>query len=473
MTFGQFINMILARWKMVALIVGGVTLATFVVSLMMPKQYIATSSLVFDQRPDPVTKQGYDSYGWPSYLATQVQILESDRVADRVATSLGLKTNPAVRQRWEKAGAVGDFNVWLIGELKKATDIRLARETSVVEVAFKAPDSQFAAKASNAFVKAYLETVIGIRVDPAKEYTTFFETRAKELREQLQAAQSKLSEHQRQAGIVVTDENLDVEVKRLADLSAQLVLLQTAAAESTGRQSAAARNVDQLPDVQANPVVAGLKADLMRQEAKLQEMSSRLGDAHPQLIEARANVNALRARLDAESRRVAGSVGVTNTINRAREGEIKAAYEQQHQRVVKLKSARDQAQVYQREVDNAQKALDAITTQANQSVLESRATQSNASILTQATPPLLPSSPRIVLNTLVAAFVSSLIAAGLAVVLESINRRVRSADDITEVLGLPVIGALPEAARLPSSGPRVERSVLAQRVLGQLPMSRS
>lgn len=475
MTFGQFISILMARWRLVLSIVGVVATVAVGVSLMLPKQYTASAAIVFDISPDPVSSLGYGEMVWPTYLATQVEIMQSDRVARRVVDALQLKDDEISRARWEKATkGVGDFDEWMATALVKNLAVKLTRESNVVTLSYRAPDPKVAAKVSNAFVKAYLDTVVDLKVDPARQYSTFFEGRAKELREQLEKAQAKLSAFQREKGLIGADERVDTESARLTELSAQLVATQALSAESSSRQSQSQlRSVDQLPDVQANPLVAGLKADLSRQEASLQQLNSRLGDAHPQVVEAKVNIAALRSRIDAESRRVASGAGVTNTINRQREAELRAAYETQRQRVLRMKEQRDEAMIYQREVEGAQRALDNVMTRYNQTALESQATRSNASVLTPATTPLLPSSPRILLNGFIGLFLGSLFAVVLAIALEMMNRRVRNSDDITEALGLPVIGTLPKPDRNGLFGKVAPQPVLARRVLGQLPMPRS
>ena len=83
----------------------------------------------------------------------------------------------------------------------------------------------------------------------------------------------------------MTDERMDVETQRLNDLSSQLVAIQAAAADASSRQAqASAGSADKLQEISNHPVVAGLRGDLSRMEAKLQELSSRLGDGHPQVI---------------------------------------------------------------------------------------------------------------------------------------------------------------------------------------------
>ena len=79
---------------------------------------------------------------------------------------------------------------------------------------------------------AYTDTTLDLRVEPAKLYNSFFDERAKALRDALEQAQSRLSAYQREKGIIVNDERLDVENARLSELSTQLVALQAVAEES-------------------------------------------------------------------------------------------------------------------------------------------------------------------------------------------------------------------------------------------------
>jgi chain length determinant protein EpsF len=298
---------------------------------------------------------------------------------------------------------------------------------------------------ANAFVQSYLDTALELRTDPARQFSSFFDARTKEARDALEKAQSRLSAFQEKNGIIATDERLDVETARLNELSSQLTALQAISAESGSRQAQAqGQQADRLQEVLNNSLIAGLKADVARSEANLQQLSTRLGENHPQLLEARAALAEQRAKLEAETRKVTGGVGVTNTINRQREQEIQRALEAQRQKVLRMKAVRDEGLVLIRDIENAQRAFDAIQQRFVQTSLESQTTQSNVNMLTQALPPLEPSSPRVVLNTILAFVGGVLLAIGAALGLELRDRRVRNIDDAVDALGLPVIGSLPK-----------------------------
>lgn len=459
MTFGQFLSILRAR-KWAALAVFALVVATTVaVSLLLPKSYTGVASVVIDVKPDPITAMMNPSAAMPSFMATQVDVMGSDRVALRVIRDLKLQEQPALREQWQDEGqGKGSFEQFLITILQKNLDIKPSRESNVISISYKSPDPRFAAGLANAFAQAYIATTLELRADPAQNFRKFFDIQTKDARESLEKAQSKLSAYQQAKGIIATDERLDVENARLNELSSQYTQMQAISAESTSRQGQAqGSQSDRLQEVLNNPLIGGLKADLSRNEARLQELSAKLGDAHPQVVEAKANINELRSRVEAEIKRVTSGVGVSNTINKGRESQVRASLEAQRAKVLQLKAVRDEGMVLQREVDNAQRSFDLLTSRLNQTALEAQNTQSFANMLTVAQPPAEHSSPKLLLNTLLAIFLGLLLAVGVALLLELSDRRVRNPDDVVAALGLPVLGSLPK--------PNAKRYIAGNRAL--------
>lgn len=467
MTFGQFLSILQAR-KWAALLVFFLVVATTaVVSLLLPKQYDARASVVVDIKPDPVSAMAFQGMAMPSFMATQVDILTSDRVALRVIRDLKLADNPTLREQWLTEGkGKGTFEQWLIEILKRYLDVKPSRESNVIEISYRSPDPRFAAGLANAFAEAFIATALELRVDPAKQYSAFFVGQSKDSRTALEVAQARLSAFQRDKGIIAADERLDVENARLAELSSQLVQLQAVSSESGSRQQLAqGAQGDRMQEVLNNPLIGGLKADLTRNEARLQELNSKFGENHPQVVEAKANIAELRTRIDAEVRKVTGGVTVTNTINKQREAQVKRELEAQRSKMLQLKAVRDEGQVLVREVENAQRSYDNVMARLNQTAMESQANQSYVNLLTTAQPPAEHASPRLLLNILLSMFMGTLLAVGVALLLELSNRRVRAPEDVIAALGLPVLGVLPK--------PNAKRFVagkhalaLQQRVIG-------
>lgn len=467
MSFNQLIAILLARWKIIVGLFLATVLATAGITWFLPKQYQATASFVLE--PKDALLGGPNAA--PNYLNTQLAVISSDRVSRRVVRNLKLTEAPAQREQWREAtnGSV-DVEAWMAERLIKNLTAEPAGKSNVIDLHYKAIDPRFAAIVANAFVQAYLETSLELRVDPAKQSSIFFDGRSKQYREQLERAQAKLTSFQKQTGITVIDERLDVETSRLNALSAQIVSVEALTSESSSRQAQArGRSGDLSADVQFNPNVAALKTDLSRQELLLQQLGARFGDSHPQVVETKASIADLKSRLNTEMRRASGTVGVNNAINRQREATVVASFEAQRAKVLKLKTVRDEIGMLQREVDNAQHVYDAVVARLTTNNLESQNTLSNAYVLDAAMPPTDPSSPKVLKNMVFAVVLGGMFALAAGLFVEFLNRKVRSLEDVSKGLGLPVIGVMPGLDRHRFLRRRSAQPLLARRVLGQLP----
>ena len=442
MNLSHFLAVFRARWVSALVVFLVVLTAAILYVIFATRVYTATASLLIDVKPDPVSSMLYGGAN-PAAINTQIEIIRSDRVAQRVAQNLKLADLADLRTQWANAKSGLTIQEWLTELLENGLDPKvISAGSNVITIGYHSADAHFAATAANAYVQAYLETSIELRVDPAKQYTGFFTDQQKAALEALQAAQNKLSAFQREKGIIGSDDHFDLEMSRLTALTQELVAIQTARVDASTRQSQIG-NASQLNEVLSNGTVSGLKNDLSTAELKLQELSSRYGDKHPQVQEARAQVNELRAKIARATSDVTGAIGVDARVSHAREAEIQASVDAQRAKVLGLKETRDQVGVLQRDVDNAQHSYDQVYNRASQTNLESQNRQSNATVISQATTPTTPSSPKIV-PALLMGFVAAIgLGLGFALLMEQFDKRVRTTSDAFDFLGIPVIGIMP------------------------------
>lgn len=422
-----------------------IVIVTIVATLIWPKSYTATASVMVDMRPDPVSAAG--SMGGmtsTSYVATQVDIIASPRVAQQVVRLTGLASAPAMRERWQdEAEGKGDYNAWLATMLGKKLDIIPSRESNVIDIRYEGSDPQFAAAMANAFARAYIESTRQLRVDPARQYSDFFEERGQVARDKLERAQAKLAEAQKDKDILATDERLDIESQRLSELSQQVLALRAMRIDSANRSKQARLRPDQATEVLNNSTIVSLKSQLSSQEGILSQLSERLGDRHPQVIELKANIQSLQNRIASETRRVTSSVDSNDTVNTSRVEAVEQAYEEQRDKVMRLKDERSKLSVLEREVESALRVYEAIQMRLSQMSLESNNSQSGVVLLNAATEPATPSSPRMFLNLGLSIAMGILLALIAVLGIELLDRRVRSGFDIMDTIELPVLGILP------------------------------
>jgi chain length determinant protein EpsF len=446
MTFHQFLLALRGRLWVFLTLLAVTVLAAIAVTILMPKTYEATASVLVDNREEQViTQNQMPARAQLGYMQTQVDIIQSQRVAKLVVQDLKLAEGERVRADWQKSGAKGTPEDWvaqgLLGKLKVEVS-----QSSVIGITYSASNSKFATDVANAFAKAYMDTTLNLRVEPAKQASAWFDEQLKGLRSSLEEAQAKLAAFQREKGILIVDERMDIETGRLAELSSQALQATSTSYDNASRfNQSRSRAADTLPEVIANPLVTTLKTELLRAESKLQELSTRVGENHPQYIQQKSEVDALRSRVASESSKVAGGLATATAQARSREASLKADLAAQRKKVADLRDARAESQILIRDVDTAQKAYEAALQRYHVNKIEGGARSTNVTILNPAIEPTFPSKPRVPLNIALGFFVGTLLGLAAIFLLEILDRRVRSDPDLDGVMlgiDVPLLGSL-------------------------------
>lgn len=445
MNFTLFLLILNARkWVIlgVMLLIVSVTAA---VSLWLPKEYTAATTLIIDSKSkDPFTGQLLPSLMFPGYMATQIDVIQSPNVAQKVVHDLKLADSPGTREQFmEATEGKGTIEQWLGNLLLQKLEVEPSRESSVITIAFTGTDPQFAAAIANAFAKTYMETSLELRLAPLRQTAAWFDQQIIQLREKLDQAQQNLTAYQREKGIVESEERLDVETRRMADLAGQMVAAQSAAFDASSRT----RNSGSLPEVINNPVVQGLKAQVAQGEGKLAELAGRVGANHPEFLRLQAEVNTYKVKLATELSTATRGVGATAGAARQRYNELSGAFEKQKAKVLGLKQQREEATLLARDLENAQRIYDSALQRYGQSRMEAQSTQTDIAVLNPAIAPTKHSKPRVFLNVLLSVFLGGLLGVGVGFVVELLDRRVRSGQDVAAWLDIPVLAEVTKKGR--------------------------
>lgn len=434
MTLTQLLAVTRARWKIIAAVAAAGTVLAAGVTFLSSKRYEATATVVIDAKGgDPLSMFGNPGAALPSMMATQYDIIRSDVVARKVLEKTGLLQTPALREAWEKrANGEGSYVGWAANFIKQNLIIKPSRDSNVIEITYEGEEPRFAAAIANAFASSYIDVSLDLRVAPARQYNRFFDESLTKSKAKVDEARAKLSSFLRENDLISSDERLDTEINKLNDLSQQLVVLRSLSADSSNR---AAQSSDRLQDVMSHPNVTSIKSSIVTEEARLGQLSTTYGDNHPQVLQSRAAINELKQKLAAEIRKIGDTVSVTSNVNRAREAEVRVAYEDQRKRVLKLKETRDTAAVFAKDVENAELAYQSIAARLNQTGLEGQTSQTNVQLLSGAEVPSLASKPNIMLNMSVGGVLSVILGFVAAFFIEMRNRKLRTEEDIEEMFG--------------------------------------
>jgi len=446
LTFSQIARTLRGRWKLCLTTFALFVCAGIALTLIMPKKYTATASVLVDFRgTDPVSGSILPGQLFPGYLATQLDLIRSHNVALKVVDALNLDKVPEVHQQFmDDTEGRGVLRDWIADRLLKYIKLEIARDSSLIHISYISGDARFSAAVANAFAQGYTKANLELRVDPAKENSVWFDDQLKTLKTNLEKAQTKLAAYQQDHGIVSSDERLDAENARLQSLMAQLVLSQTQTYEGVSKQrqidaSQSRGGTSAAPDVLANPVIQRLKNDISQVQAKLSTLSSTVGVNHPQYQSTQEQLDSLNQRLNDEMKTISAGVRNVTGVAQQRESSLRAELESQKTRLLNLKKQRSDLIVLQGEADSAQRAYDAALQRLTQTRLESKLSQTNVAIVNPAIEPTDPSRPIWLLNIALAIVLGGNAAIGLALMRELSDRRVRHSSDLIDIIQAPLL----------------------------------
>lgn len=429
------------KWLML-IVISFFVLVAIVASFLLPKQYTADAQVALDiKSTDPITGMPVSGLLAPSYMFTQAEIITSQSTALKVVDKLGVVTLPEAMAQFNEANSgSSSIREWFAESFLKGLEVTPSRQSNLINLSFTAADPVFAAQAANAFMYSYISTVAEMKTLSAQKSNEFFQTQLKVLKSQLEKAQAELSKFQEEKGIVTADERLDVETQRLNELTSQLVGVQGMTLDAQSKAIAGIK----APDVLNNPLIQQLKVQVSTQGSKLKEAQEKYGSNHPLYLQINAEYTATKNQLDALSAQYSEGLGTAASNAASRQAALKQSVEAQKEKILSIKKYRTNVDVLQQNVVNAQKNYDLALTRQSQTLMESSYGQTNIFPLKIAVAPKNHSSPKKFKMVLIAAFLGLLASVAAVLLTEFFYRYVRSAEDLGDILNVPVIAALPK-----------------------------
>lgn len=489
----QYMEILRARARFIVGVFVVAIAITGVITYLTPKMYTASTTLNFEFKGgNPFANTGGASvWSENTYIATQMDIIKSLNVAQKVEDSLtqkeknhliaslqaknsefdksmrtikgfifSLVRNDTNRGHEGKASSEdhgsdtlqirSPYN-WLARSIGHDMTVQPMFGSRIVEISYASTNRQVATLMANKFAEAYITANLQMIVNPAHKTKLWFDGQLKFLRKNLQDTQSRLTAYQQKEGIIATDGRIDTENKRLQNLTSQLVAAQRETRNAVTEQLQL-RDIFEggmplmtFPKVFNNSVIQKIKSELRSLEGEFIESSSRLGENHPKYKRVRLELNAKRDRLDAEIKAITGGIDNAAELAMERERDLAKTLEQQKQLVLDLKYEYDRISVLAREVESAQTTYNSALDQLNKTSMRSMVDQTNVSIVDPANVPKTHSSPRVMNNLVLGGLCGLLLGIGMTIFMEMLNRRVHSKEDLIAEMGVPLLGQLKKA----------------------------
>ena len=441
------------RWLILSLVAIGLAAATITTLLTTP---LFRSQATLEANPPTVEimdenneRRGQSPDNW-NFISTQVGLLGSRSLAQRVAQDLNLASNPAfVDQSLDPATRFKIATAKVAGGLA----VKAPEEGQLIGISFVSDSPVLAAEVVNGIADSFIRSNLERRYEASAYARNFLERQIAKTRADLERSERQLVAYAQSQGIINTGNAAGASNGDVGSLQgASLVALNTALAEATTRRIAAegayrnSRSAGNTVDV--NSSTQGMRQAKAALEAEYQEKRTLMKPDHPDMLSLRSRIDELDRQMRIETAQVVG--GRSNTLLadyqaalaaeralQARVGALKGS-------VLNLRGRSIQYTIYQREVDTNRALYDALLQRYKEIGVAGGIGTNLISIVDRGEVPGGPYSPNLMLNLLIGLGLGLAAGLGLAIALEFINDTIKTRDDVRNKLGLACLGAIPK-----------------------------
>jgi len=411
---------------------------------------------------------------------TQLKILTSRSLAERVARKMNLRARPEFQTsekpkinplrtiknfltfQWlfrmitpkkkaenldSKQRAKLDHDSMLAFIILGGVNVSPIRDTRVVELSYISPHPVLAADIVNTLAEEFIDYSIEMRYEATQEASKFLNEQIAQLREELATKENELQRYGQEKELFFLSDKESTVLSKFADLNTALTQAQIERikAESAYRELRGL-NVDSLPQFVNNSLIQNLKTQYTNMKNEYEEKSRIFKPSYPEMIQLKARLNSMREELKSEIEKAVGAAETEYRSALKKEYSLKNLLESQRNNVVRMNSNAILYNSLKIEVENKRMLLNSLVAKQNETLVSARLgglRTSDIKILDRALVPMAPFSPNTKRNILLALFLGLFVGLGMAFLLEYLDNTVKGPEDAEKLTGLPSLGVIP------------------------------
>ena len=477
------------KWLLIAITVLGVLLALLVSFLRTPI-YQAQTTLQIGQRAAKVVQfknevdQSQDNGDERMNLATQIEILSSRNLAERVINEVGLGKEGAANDLPQTGGAVlPNTNAITSGDnskasqtgvlarlqesfekiskpsqaseeklnqeevmiaFKKAVVIEPVKNSKMVKVKVDNASPVLAANIANAMAKSFIALTLERRMESSSYAKTFLNDQLKITKAKLEESELKLYDYTRKNNILTLDEKTNVVNQTFTDYSAALAKAVQERIKFESEYDSIKTAPDNARQVLESKTIQAYKEQRAKLDADYQDNAKVYKDNFPKMVQLRARINDLDEKIKLEVTSVLASVQAQLNMAKQQETLISARLKQTRGEIITGQDTGISLNMLKRDVDTSRQLYDGLLQQVKEVGVAGGVESNNIQVVDKAEAPLFPYKPNLLANSAIGLIAGLFLGLGLILLIESLDDTIKFTDEVEKLLNLPLMGVIPK-----------------------------
>lgn len=477
---GRLVNLLRRRYRVFLACFATIMLAGVLLTALQPRIYLATATVLLKNSGKSVDEKVTDDKGdrvvkGDADVATELQVIQSLDISERVVRSLGLTENPAINPFLKpKASLLAkttgnepppvDPKTWsperraqmensVARLLRGGLTVARIGTSYTATISYNHRDPNIASTIANAYAREYTRSQLNDKTASTIEATSLLTKKVKELRQQATTDFAAVQNYRVQNGLLsnaataLTEQDISIYNQQVASSKAEAAADQARLA--TAREQLLHGSAgDDVGEALSSSVVSNLRSQRAQLGAKVAELSARYGDRHPDLLSAKKELASVDQQIQQEIDRVISNLEAKTAVSAQRAASLGASLGSAKGELARNNTALVKLADLQRSADASQGLYESYLARLRQLVAGAGAEQADARVLTEASVPWAPDRPKVALNLALSGLVGLVFGFAAALMLEMQYKGLTTAQDVEKRIGLPYLGMVPHNASL-------------------------
>ncbi|MBM9537386.1 GumC family protein [Desulfobulbus alkaliphilus] len=442
-------------------------------------QFKATSSLkVSAQSANPTKFEGLESGALRTmeFQQTQVRMLQSEQLAQRVIDQLALANNqvfnPALAAKPGEAQASPLFDslksfirpnetadsIDLLSEevkqqvlenrmlqtFKSRFSVTPIRNSELIELSFTSPDPELSAAIINAAMDEFVNMHMDGSIRASQDAGRFLEQQIHNAQINLEKSEIALQAFGRQIGVVSLDPKTNPTFRQMEALNEALA---KARADRIAKEARYVQNQGlgsgELAQFMENTLIQNLKNQHATLNAEYENLAITFKEDYPKMRQLKARMDDIEHRIVLEKINIFQSIKNDYDTALRTEQVLTERLEEQKQKALDLEELATQYKIYEREVETNKSIYQSLLQRSKEIEATVGTTLANIQIIDSARAPLYPFKPRVAMNLLLGIALGLMAGMGMAFVFEFFDNTIKNPDELADRFHIPVLGLIP------------------------------
>ncbi len=390
-----------------------------------------------------------------SDIQTQVKLLQSRSLIERVASKLDLEKQPALLTppsalaAWREALGLASPSATVAREellalAAKSITVQSSPQNRILEISCNSPDARFAATFANTLVNEFIEQNLEARWNATQRTGEWLTRQIQELKIKLEKSEDELQGYAKTTGLLYTSDKESVGEEKLKQLQQELSRAQS---ERIVKQSqfemVGSRASDSLPETVSDEPLRDYQAKLTDLRRQMAELSTSLTPLHPKVKRVQAQIAEVESAIGKARGNILVRMRSEFESAKRREQLIGAAYASQASLVADQGAKAVHYNILKREVETNRQLYEAMLQKVKEAGITSALRAGNIRVVDLARPPVAPYKPNFLVNSSLGLLAGVFGGVLFVLMRERADRSFRAPGDAPFYLNVPELGVIP------------------------------